>query len=207
MSLVVVAIIVAAVYGVQLLVQRLRSIGGIIDQEVDPNYKPSEQDKQLIDQTKDLVRSHFGGNIADTLMPLTPQQRSEKLVSFTQEIIETYNLEIERLSIQDMGAGLKGGYSAVDNAILINGNYIALDDAEELKDLVDTIIHECEHARQHRMVEHPQEFQGDPAVLESWRRNFEPGCYIHFENDPQGYHDQAVEFDARNFAASIIGEF
>jgi hypothetical protein len=208
MSLIITSLVVALVAAaVQWFVERSQSVGGQISYDVDSCFHPSEQDQQLIEDSKELVQSHFGGKIAETLLPLTPQQRSEKVLGFTQELIELYGLEIERLSVEDMPNGTKGGYSVTENAIYLNGKYFALDDPEELKDIVDTIIHECRHARQHRMIDHPDEFHGDPAELERWRKNFAPGNYIRPEYDPRGYFDQSVEFDARNFASSVIGQF
>lgn len=91
-----------------------------------------------------------------------------------------------------------GGWDG--EAITINANHLAGD--KPVSENVDTVVHEGRHAFQDYALSHP-EIVSDPAVVDAWRENMEPGNYIDPSLDPEGYVNQPVEADAWGYAAAI----
>ena len=69
--------------------------------------------------------------------------------------------------------------------------------------LLNTIIHECKHARQWAAVD-GVDFGYSRELIEKWKRNFED--YISCRESDEGYAKQPVEFDASMFANTIYDE-
>lgn len=98
----------------------------------------------------------------------------------------------------DLPPNQYGGWDG--EAITINANHLAGD--MPVSENVDTIVHEGRHALQSFAVSHP-EVVSDPAVVDAWRENMEPGNYVDPALDPEGYVNQPVEADAWGYAAAI----
>jgi hypothetical protein len=88
----------------------------------------------------------------------------------------------------DMPDGTYGGYNPNDNTIEINENM--LDDSAEA---ADTIAHEMWHAYQQQAANDP----GNPRAAE-YREGFDN--YISPDLDFEGYENQMVEAEARDYA-------
>ena len=88
----------------------------------------------------------------------------------------------------DMPDGSYGGYSPDSNTIEINQNM--LDDSAET---VDTIAHEMWHAYQHQCAQDPTNEKG-----QEYQEGFE--IYISPEYDFEGYENQMVKAEARDYA-------
>ena len=108
-------------------------------------------------------------------------------------------------SFWDMFTGKKryGYFDPNTNEIFVNSSL--LDSADNLVDLVDTVIHEGYHGYQHACINgtatHP-----DPMVVAEWKDNFEnyldPNIYGY-----EAYYNQPVEVSAREMAAGITDSF
>ena len=74
------------------------------------------------------------------------------------------------------------------------------------RSLINTVCHEIYHAYEYTVVEHlnfSDEFVQTSVFYarpRAWNENFQN--YISFENDEEGYFEQIVESDARNYAES-----
>ena len=88
----------------------------------------------------------------------------------------------------DMGEGEYGGYNPGTNTLVVNENM--LDDAAEA---ADTIAHEMWHAHQHQCASDPASEKG---------REYQEGFdnYISPDYDYEGYQNQMVEAEARQYA-------
>jgi len=100
-----------------------------------------------------------------------------------------------------MPASVYGGYSERNHAITINSAHVQSNDVREV---LDTILHEGRHAYQHYAIQHPGTHP-DPAEVERWRDNFDnyllPELY-----GQQVYESQPVEADARRYASEVISQ-
>jgi len=91
----------------------------------------------------------------------------------------------------DMGEGTYGGYNPETNTMEINVNM--LDDSGEA---ADTIAHEMWHAHQHQCTLDPASEKG-----QEYQDGFDN--YISPEYDFEGYQNQMVEAEARDYAQGI----
>ena len=98
---------------------------------------------------------------------------------------------------------LCGFYNHSNKVIALNMVYISQDSEKLLTVLLNTILHECKHARQWAAVE-GADFGYSQQQINEWKRNFDN--YISPKESDEGYFKQPVEGDARGFANSIIDE-
>ena len=92
-----------------------------------------------------------------------------------------------------------GCYNPANNTIRLNANYLETPDC---KDLMNTLLHESQHAFQHRCVKHPESCDVSPKVIEVWKDNQKH--YIRPEDDFVAYENQPIERDANDFADSVM---
>ena len=71
--------------------------------------------------------------------------------------------------------------------------------------LLATVSHELRHAYQHEAVDHPTDFMVSQETIDSWKHNFDH--YISPDKNYQGYRDQPVEVDARDFEVTRNGHY
>lgn len=86
-----------------------------------------------------------------------------------------------------------------DGKIHMNQNLVRSDN---VADNVDTVIHEGRHAYQRHAIENP-EAHDNPAEVNAWAENMEPGNYVDPKLDPERYRKQPVEADAWQYAGEI----
>lgn len=138
---------------------------------------------------------------AEILSPFRQDKWEQLSVSEQKQAIEKladYNAEI--LGVEDKPRVVYynaedpcdfGGYSAKQNAIYINE--YNMDDAAET---ADTISHEYRHKYQHERAD-KLETERDLEFKEGFDN------YIRAEDDYQGYKEQLVESDARDYAQAV----
>jgi hypothetical protein len=178
--------------------------------EVDVYYEPTETDTDLIEKTREIIESHFPDGVESTMLALSTEARVEKVKKITLDIVEAYDIEVDTLTffgnkqMEEEGMdGLMAGYfSASNKSIALNADLLAVDNGELLKEMINTIVHECRHAFQHKAIECPEQCGVDSSVALEWMENFVK--YISPELDPFGYYYQPVEFDARNFTTLVL---
>ncbi len=99
---------------------------------------------------------------------------------------------------REAGPGEFGSYNPEANQISI-GSYSLQND--DVKEVVDTTVHEGWHAYQHYAVENP-EVHPDAAEVEAWRENFDD--YMTVDDYGQElYQSQPVEADAWRYGRRI----
>jgi len=96
-----------------------------------------------------------------------------------------------------------GYYNPDTNEINISSNSLKNDD---VKEVVDTLIHEGRHAYQHYAVEHP-DIHSDRQEVAAWAINLQKDHYLSADRYGQElYQTQPVEKDAWRYAQTIINE-
>lgn len=121
--------------------------------------------------------------------------------------VEAVNAEVQGrptvpLQSAPMDPCVYGGYSDRNHEITVNSAHVRSDNVREV---LDTILHEGRHAYQHYAIQHPGTHP-DRAEVERWRDNFEdylrPDLY-----GQQMYENQPVEVDARLYASEVINQY
>lgn len=126
------------------------------------------------------------------------EQREAYLKEFYAEFAEKTG-SMPPLGFEPMPFHQMGAYNPVDNTIMLNSSLLEMSDPHEL---LDTILHESRHAYQEYAVEHPCNVNVDTATLAQWEENF--NNYVDSTLDFEGYFNQPIEVDARNFAEQTI---
>lgn len=130
----------------------------------------------------------------------SPEERAEILNEGAHAIgkelgINIIGIKFESMEPQSRGMNSGDGYVVLNSDVLYDPSLIV--------DAMDTVTHESRHQLQFEAIEHPENFNIAPEVIESWRNNFYSG-YIKPEWDFEEYTKQPVEKDAVNFAENII---
>jgi len=121
-------------------------------------------------------------------------ERKEAISDLGDSIAKDLNLQ-EQPNIDyynNADEGDYGGYSPSENTIYINEHNMG-----NPAETVDTIAHESKHCQQYERAENPQNEQDV-----EFKENLEN--YIRPENDYEGYKNQPVEVDAREYASEVV---
>ena len=186
-------------------VKRVRKhVGYIIDvEESTPTYEPEMVDIKLAEELKNSLDKLTPGGLVAYMQEMTPEERVRFIeknilpliaskMSVTYDKLEWF--EDDRLC---------GFYNHNNKVIALNIALLTQDSEKLLAVLLNTIIHECKHARQWAAVEGADYGYSQRQIAE-WKRNFDD--YISTKESDEGYFKQPVEFDARGFANSVINE-
>ena len=120
-----------------------------------------------------------------------------------------------QLVLQDVNPNIKWDSDATYSANTITWGYYthgshtvtlnaqALTDSKgnwDFYELLETVSHELRHAYQHEAIDHPTDYMVSEETIDIWKENFKN--YISSGDDYQGYRNQPVEVDARDFQVS-----
>lgn len=133
------------------------------------------------------------------------EERKQILQDYMDEVMRIYGLKHANGTINwDPKATYTpnsitwGYYSHMSHKVTLNER--ALSDSQgswDSYDLLETVSHELRHAYQHEAVDHPTEYMVSDETIKSWKYNI--NHYISASTDYQGYRDQVIEVDARDF--------
>lgn len=170
-------------------------------------YQPSSADAELISDCKNLVSQEFPNGIESSLLPLSLEERSERIVDFTKKVADLMNVQLDDIvffSPSEYG-GAQGFYSHDSRRLMLNIAYLAVDEPQVLKDVLNTIFHECKHCRQYSAIVDGVDYGYSKELLKEWMLN--SLNYIPPEVNDEAYRKQPLEADAFGFADSIIKSF
>ena len=154
------------------------------DYDSDSHYKFS---KDTNSDQLDTVLDNFQGNKWNDLSLDEQKQTMTDLANYVADDTGNVNPP-EIVFCDDMPDGTYGGYSPETNTIEINQNLLG--DAAEA---ADTITHEMWHAYQEQAAKDPN----NPRAQE-YQEGFDN--YIRPEYDFEGYENQMIETEAREYA-------
>lgn len=95
-----------------------------------------------------------------------------------------------------------GYYSENDRSLNINENVLQSTDSRQVNILINTIIHECKHARQLDELTGRSNHGYSEETKQRWLENW--NNYISPDESDEGYMKQPIELDAWEFADSVI---
>ncbi len=169
-----------------------------------PTYNPEEVDIRVAEELKRSIDEIAPEGLITHLQNMSTEDR----IYFIEQqllplIASKMSISYDRLEWLEDNKCLCGYYCYQRREIGLNMAFISSDDKRLLTVLVNTILHECKHARQRAAVEGV--YLGySQQTIDEWRLNFDN--YISPNESDEGYIKQPVEFDASMFANSIIDE-
>lgn len=146
------------------------------------------------------AKKYFNQNLVDKWGSMGKNARKEYLHTFTAEFSQQLLLGSMGIQFDDMDQNSRGYFKNGENVVHVNSDVLL--NSDNLKDGVDTIMHELRHAFQHQAVNDPEKYGIPKAIAELWQDNFDN--YISPAWDLEGYYNQPVEVDARDFAETIV---
>ena len=153
-----------------------------------------------IKECSDALKDIFTSERLEEWPNYSAEQRAEILNNGASTIGEKLGINIKGIKFESMNPESRGMNSG-DGFVVVNSD--VLYDPNLLVDAMDTVAHESRHQLQFESIEHPEQFNIERDVIESWRHNLYSG-YIKPEWDFEGYTKQPVERDAVHFSADII---
>ena len=172
-------------------------------EESTPTYEPEMVDIELAEDLRNSLDKLAPGGLVSYMQKMTPEER----VLFVEKnllplIASKMSISYDKLEWFEDDR-LCGFYNHNNKVIALNMAYLAQNSEKLLTIILNTIIHECKHARQWAAVE-GADFGYSQHQINEWKRNFDD--YISPRESDEGYFKQPVEFDARGFADSVIDE-
>jgi len=150
---------------------------------------------------------------------MSKEERLGVISNIYDDLASKYGLEKVPINVEDLPDKKIWFFTWSDSKGQYRGDQIQIDIDNLLsndgRDLLDTVVHEIRHQIQHLSAILFRE-NGDTATLPSgvsleqarlWSENFKTENYIEPQDDYQGYRDQPIEQDARNFAGGYIEEY
>lgn len=169
-----------------------------------PTYDPTEVDLKLVEELRRSMSTMAPEGIVSYLSEMPVEERA----SFIEEtllpaIATSMEISYSKLVWLETNERLCGYYCHGNREIALNAAYLVTNNPTLLTILVNTIVHECRHARQWAAVE-GKDLGYSKQTIEKWKRNFTD--YISSDESDEGYVKQPVEYDAAMFANSVINE-
>lgn len=169
-----------------------------------PTYTPEAVDMELAEELKQALKGIVDGDLAAHMQKMTAEERVQFIEQTILPLVASkMSINYNKLEWLEEESRLCGYYNRTREVIALNMAYVASNDYKLLTILLNTIIHECKHARQWAAVE-GADFGYSQELINKWKRNIED--YISPRESDEGYVKQPLEFDATEFANSIIDE-
>lgn len=185
--------------------QRERKIqhGNYVNEILDSDlaYLPEQTDIQLRQRLTSRLESLENGHLFEHFKSLSFEKRKEYIENVLLPMV------CNEMNVSPSFAGWYqdnstiGVYCEDVRGIALNEMFIATDNDYVLRNIINTVIHECKHAMQWDAVSGRNTHGYSPQLIEAWRRNF--ADYIQPEESDEGYAKQPVEYDAASFAESV----
>lgn len=164
----------------------------------------SEVDEVRIEETADIMKEVFSEDVLASWSELTLEEKSAKLNEYYVKAGENLGINTRGVIVETMYSEygtIAFGYNAGDGYIHLNEAVV--EDPGMLGQVLDTATHEMRHQFQNDAIANPYRFSDIPTnVLGTWEYEFRN--YIKPEYDYQGYYEQAIESDAREFSEDVL---
>lgn len=169
----------------------------------------SEVDEVRIGETAEIMVDIFSEDVLAAWQEFSLDEKAEKLNEYYIRAGENLGINTKGVIVEYMPseAGMTTfGYNSGDGYIHINQECV--DDPSQFKEILDTATHEMRHQFQNDAVANYTEYSDIPKeVIEQWEYELTPGNYIDPDYDFQGYQEQAIECDARDFAENVLESY
>lgn len=190
----------------------LGGLDSLFEDEVKENNETteiSEVDELRKDQVAEIMGEVFTEDVIENWDNLSIEEKTALLNQYYHLAGETLGISVNDVIVEDLQAQFGEGTMGYNNG---DGNVHVdvsrLTDSSQLGDLLNTVTHEMRHQLQTEAVARPEDFSDIPSdVLEQWKYELNPNNYIRPEYDYEGYYNQAIEVDARDFGESVVDRF
>ena len=164
----------------------------------------NEVDEVRIKETAEIMKEVFAEDVLASWSELTPEEKSVKLNEYYVKAGENLGINTRGVIVEFMDSKsetIAFGYNAGDGYIHLNEAVV--EDPGMLGQVLDTATHEMRHQFQNDAIANPCKFSDIPAnIIRTWEYEFRN--YVSPEYDYQGYYEQAIESDAREFSEDVL---
>ena len=164
----------------------------------------TECTQRVLDGVAEIMKKYFHGQApGEYLASLSFEERERTLTAFATELLHYYGLTDVTFRIAYLDRTSFGQYDPNTKTLTTNILLLQQEDPVFYTRTVMNILHESRHALQYAAVfdgHNPMGFNN--ATILTWANNILN--YIKHSVDPDGYHNQPVEKDARAFAENIM---
>lgn len=169
----------------------------------------SEVDEVRINETAEIMADVFSEDVLTNWPEMSLDEKSDKLNEYYIKAGESLGIETKGVILEPMYVGddsVEMGCNSGDGYIHINS--LVVEDSSMLGQVLETAIHEMRHQLQNDAIASPGRFSDIPKdVLDVWEYECDPANYIRPEYDLQGYYEQAIECDARDFSEDVLESY
>jgi hypothetical protein len=168
-------------------------------------YHAENVDEELATKCRLLIKRFFSHSVEQTLLELDVEERIELIEKFTNEVAKLMNIQINDVKFftsRQAGNRYCGFYNHNNRLIAMNIDFIACDRPEIMREVINTVLHECKHSRQYFAVVEGVDYGYSKELLQNWYRNIQN--YIPSQECDEAYRKQPLEVDSFGFADNII---
>ena len=168
----------------------------------------NEVDEVRVNETAEIMADVFSEDVLTNWSEMSLDEKSAKLNEYYIKAGENLGIDTKGVIIEPMPCETPGmisfGYNSGDGYIHLNADVV--DDPTQLGQVLDTATHEMRHQFQNDALAAPYNFSDIPQdVLNVW--DYEMKHYINPDYDYQGYYEQAIECDARDFSEDVLNAY
>lgn len=167
----------------------------------------SEVDEIRVNETADIMAEVFSEDVIANWGEMSLDERTDIINEYYIKAGENLGIETKGVIVEPMysDSGITTmGYNSGDGYIHINE--AVLEDPSMLGQVLDTATHEMRHQFQTDVLANSNAFSDIPdPVMDTW--DYEFRNYISAEYDYEGYYNQAIECDARDFADNVLESY
>lgn len=168
----------------------------------------NEVDEVRVNETAEIMADVFSEDVLTNWSEMSLDEKSAKLNEYYIRAGENLGIDTKGVIIEPMPCETPGmisfGYNSGDGYIHLNSDVV--DDPTQLGQVLDTATHEMRHQFQNDVLAAPYNFSDIPQdVLNVW--DYEMKHYINPDYDYQGYYEQAIECDARDFSEDVLNAY
>lgn len=177
--------------------------------EVVENAEISEVDELRKDQLAEIMGDIFTEDVLGNWDNMSMESKVDLINEYYKSAGDALGIGTKNVIVEDLQAQFGEGTMGYNNG---DGNVHVdisrLQSSEQLPYLLITVTHEMRHQLQSEAISNPEKFPDIPdKVLDQWRYELDPINYISPEYDYEGYYNQEVEKDARNFGESVLERY
>lgn len=168
----------------------------------------SEVDEVRVNETAEIMADVFSEDVLTNWSEMPLGEKAAKLNEYYIRAGENLGIDTKGVIIEPISCETPGmisfGYNSGDGYIHLNADVV--DDPSQLRQVLDTATHEMRHQFQNDAIASPYNFSDIPQdVWNAW--DYEMKHYINPDYDYQGYYEQAIECDARNFSEDVLNAY
>lgn len=167
----------------------------------------SEVDEVRIKETADIMAEVFSEDVIVNWSEFSLDKKADKINEYYVKAGQNLGIDTKGVVVEPMYSrpGMTSfGYNGGDGYIHVNAT--VLEDPGMFRQILDTATHEMRHQFQNDVISNPSAFSDlSEQVIGTWEYEFKN--YISPDYDYQGYYEQAIESDARDFSENVMQSY